>query len=352
MFIRTNKFVRWIDFIEQKSEVVLFALDFEIDAGFSFCTAISNRMMQKGKRIIPLDETINLSKIDLILNYPLSEIEIEVKNVKIVYVSNESYKNTDRYIVSVTFSLLELNYEYLNKMLNEDGLEKPSSSEDIRMMVLFSKFFGEKASRLMDEIISHIELSGFYVRQVPASFNLYINYDKIEFFRVTQKGDGGNSSGENPIHPLLVRSKSIISSYENNLLIPNNIKKHYKKGIHYRFLGFYDESFLCFYKIVELIFKESGFSKKLTKMIFNSDLELAIGAIKSSNQKTMMLFIYQFIMLDDKYICSEKNELMRNMILMSDLRNKIAHSSDQSEESRRMLPSLISLSNFMILSRS
>ena len=291
MFIRTQNFVNWDKFLERRDEPITFTLDFEIDAGFSFSSAISRRMIQKGALSVVKQDARKNAKVCLTLNYQLKEIGIQVGEVQIIDISNDAYEATDRYWVSATFSILEQNYISLKSLFNQDNSYDENISKEDKLMVFFSKYFGDKARKLVNEIISYIELSGFYARQVPATLNLYLNNGDRQYLRVTQIGGRHNSSAQYPIHPLLIRSKAIILKYESNLSIPKNLQKHYKKGIHYQFLGFYDESFLCFYKIVETIFKDENFSKKLSETIFRIPCKVIPGTIKSSNQKIMMLYI-------------------------------------------------------------
>jgi hypothetical protein len=354
MYIRTLDFVQWDKYLECNISTITFTLDFEMNAGFSLCQAISNRMIQKGSTIVEVDKAREKAMIQLKLDYELRDLGIKIKELEISDISNNSYETTDRYLISTTFSLINLNNKNLNEIFKKFNSIKESVEEEIIFKIFFSGFFGAKAEELMNEIISFIEYSGFYARQVPSTLNLYLTDEKGKNFRITQRGGGEQSSSQNPIHPLLIKRKSIISNYENYLLTPKNIKKHYKKGVHYQFLGFYDESFLCFYKIIESIFKDDSFSKLLSEVIFKTNSKELSGAIKSSNQKTMMLYIYQyFIEVNKEPIDDEKKaEILKKMISASDIRNNIAHSSDQSEESKKVLPFLINLARFMIATKN
>lgn len=350
MYIRTSDFVDWNQYFQCATNTLTFTLDFEINAGFSLCSAISNRMMQKGSPSVEVSKAREKAKIKLKLDYQLKHLDIKIKELKLLDVSNDSYETTDRYFFSTTFSVINSNYKTLNEIFKKADSINGVVEDDLVVQLFFSNFFGDKAQELMNEIISFIEFSGFYARQVPATLNLYVTDNKGKYFRITQRGGGNQSSSNYPIHPLLIKSKSIISKYENYVLISNNIKKHYKKGVHYQFLGFYDESFLCFYKIIESIFKTDSFSKLLSEVIFKTNSKELKGALKSSNQKTMMLYIYQYLIevnrdtIDDE----EKAEILKKMILASDIRNNIAHSSDQLEESQKILPFLIDLAGFMM----
>lgn len=350
MRIRTLDFVDWNQYFQCVTNTLTFTLDFEINAGFSLCSAISSRMMQKGLPLVEVRKAREKANIKLKFDYQLKHLDIKIKELELLDVSNESYETTDRYFVSTTFSVINSNNKTLNEIFQKTNSINGVVEDDIVIKLFFSKFFGNKAQELMDEIISFIEFSGFYARQVPSTLNLYLTDNKGNYLRVTQRGGGQQSSSHYPIHPLLIKPKSIISNYENYVLTSENIKKHYKKGIHYQFLGFYDESFLCFYKIIESIFKTDLFSKLLSETIFKANSKELKGALKSSNQKTMMLYIYQYFIevYQDPINDEQKAEILKKMILASDIRNNIAHSSDQLEESQKVLPFLINLAKFMM----
>jgi len=354
MYIRTLNYVDWDKYSQCDISTIAFTMDFEINAGFSLCTAISNRMIKKGMRSVEVKKAMEKANVKLKLDYQLKSLEIRVKEISIEDISSEPYEITDRYFVSVSFTIINSKNKTLNEILKESGYFNEAIGGEDFSSSLFPVLLGDKSQRLMNEIISFIEISGFYARQVVSTLNLYLTDEKGQYRRVTQIGGGHQSASQNPIHPLLIKSKYIISSYENSASLPDNIKKHYKKGVHYQFLGFYDESFLCFYKIIESIFKSDNFSKSLSKKIFKTNSKEIIGALKSSNQKTMMLYIYQyFIEINKEPISNEKkDELLGDMLLASNIRNNIAHSSEQLEESKRVLPFLISLANFMIATRN
>lgn len=354
MYIRTLDFVDWNQYFQCATNTLTFTLDFEINAGFSLNSAISNRMRKKGSPSVEVRKAREKAKIKLKLDYQLKHLDIKIKELKLLDVSNDSYETTDRYFVSTTFSVINSNNKTLNEIFKKADSINGVVEDDLVVQLFFSNFFGDKAQELMNEIISFIEFSGFYARQVPATLNLYLTDNKGKYFRITQRGGGHQSSSHYPIHPLLIKSKSIISGYENYVLISENIKKHYKKGVHYQFLGFYDESFLCFYKIIESIFKTDSFSKLLSEVIFKTNSKELKGALKSSNQKTMMLYIYQYLIeVNQEPIDDEKKaETLKTMLLASDIRNNIAHSSDQLEESQKILPFLINLAGFMMSTKN
>lgn len=63
----------------------------------------------------------------------------------------------------------------------------------------------------------------------------------------------------------------------------------------------------------------------------------------------MMLFIYQWLMLNENHESGvDKKDLMDKLLAASDLRNDISHSVDQSEESKKQLPFIIMLSKTLI----
>ncbi|HBY1007236.1 TPA: hypothetical protein MIP48_22125, partial [Klebsiella pneumoniae] len=84
--------------------------------------------------------------------------------------------------------------------------------------------------------------------------------------------------------------------------------------------------------------------------IFGCDDKKLIATLKNSNQKTMMLFIFQWLVFNEFL---EKNnesrkDLMDKLLAASQLRNDISHSVDQSEESKKQLPFIILLSCVLI----
>src|SRR5690606_8004014 len=119
--------------------------------------------------------------------------------------------------------------------------------------------------------------------------------------------------------------------------------------IHYNFLGFYDESFLSYYKLIETIFRSSKFIEIVASEVFKINNKNIKDAIKNSNQKIMMLFIYQALIQNNTDITgSEKENFMQKMLESSQLRNDIAHSSDQTNTSRKLIEFINLLSRIML----
>lgn len=355
MYLRTLNFIEWHKYLDYNINNFIFLLDFQIDAGFSFSQAIICRDFDKNKsKIADISDIKRKILFHLRLNYQLDDIKI--REIKIRDVSGNSSEITDRYLISITFSLINLKNQTLNEIFTELGYSKEYEDIEISLKHSFNKFWKDRDQKLMNEIISFIEYSGFYANQVLASLNFYLinddqtdDYDK-KFLRIFQRGGGIETSAHNPIHPLLIKRKFLISEYKKYLSTPKYIKQHYAKGVHYHFLGFYDESFLCFYKIIEFIFKEKTFLENLSQTIFKIKSKDISNIIKSSNQKIMMLYIYQYLIETEKdFVEDDKRTIIiDNLILASELRNNIAHGSNQQEKSKKILPFLINFVKIMI----
>ncbi len=349
---RTRDFVNWERFLESKDSKPTFTLDFHIDAGFSFTNAVVFRKMNVKSEPVTLDE---LEIPTLNLNFSRLNIKggVLVNSISIESCASSGYDKTEKYFVSVCFSLKKIGYA----KIESDIAKKIDGNRQIdpatHMRVYLSSLILQKATILRDEILSFIEFSGFLARQIPSTLNLYLLQNGY-YSRITQVGGGQETAGHNPIHPLAVKAKEIVAAYEHSLTIPESLRKHFGKGVHYKFLGFYDESFLCFYKIIESRFRSDSFCKMLALDLFNMTDGKLISTLKNSNPKAMMLLLYQKLIKtegDGSDLTElQKNELMNNLIDITEARNKIAHTADHSAESSRLLDFTIRLSRYMIAS--
>ncbi|MFP3677167.1 hypothetical protein SB725_08550 [Pseudomonas sp. SIMBA_041] len=347
-YIRTIDPVNWEQFIARRNAGAKFILDFEIDAGFSFAAAVAQRKMKKGAGSVTLDHTLEVPEVVLDVDYYLKDEGVHLKTVSIISLLSPTYEITDKYEISALFSLKKIDYGEIEKYIASALDSNPSIPRQTHLSVYFSSFFGGIATSLKDKIIAHIELSGFFAKHTPASLNLYLTADEGDF-RILQQGGGHDSAGHHPFHPYLIKKKNVIEHHEWFSAVPQNIRKHYQKGVHYQFLGFYDESFLCYYKLIETAFKTTKFLDKVTTVLFGSDSKKLRETLNSSNQRMMMLFIYQALIKTSQVIPEEnKSKIMEAMLDSSKLRNDVAHSSDQAERSKALLAFIIWLSNLML----
>ncbi|MGE8345395.1 hypothetical protein [Pseudomonas helleri] len=346
--IRTNNFVDWEEFLNQENSTITLLLDFEIDAGFSFITAIAQRAIKKGATSITIDHNLKIPDAVLNLDYRLEKEKIKVTNIKISALFSPSYELTDQYSISAQLTTLKIDYNNIKSEISKRAELNPEIPRKSHASAYLSGFFGELADALSKRIVSHIELSGFFAKISPSSINLYLLSKNITY-RILQQGGGHHSSGQHPIHPKTIKATEILKNEAFFTSMPNNFKKHYQKGIHYNFLGFYDESFLSYYKLIETIFRSSKFIEIVSSEVFKINNKNIKDAIKNSNQKIMMLFIYQALIQNNTDITgSEKENFMQKMLESSQLRNDIAHSSDQTNTSRKLIEFINLLSRIML----
>jgi hypothetical protein len=349
---RTLDFVSWERFLESKDNNATFTLDFHIDAGFSFTNAVAFREMKATGKSVTLDE-LEIPILELNFSRLYIKGGILVRSISIESCASSGHDTTEKYLISACFSLKKIGYTKIESDVEKEINKNREVDRASHLRVYLSSLLLQKATILRDEIISFIEFSGFLARQIPSTLNLYLLQGGY-YFRITQVGGGQETAGHNPIHPLAVKTKEIIAAYEHSLTIPENLRKHFAKGIHYKFLGFYDESFLCFYKIIESRFRSDSFCKMIAIDLFNMTDGKLISTIKTSNAKAMMLFIYQKLIKSESdgngFTELQKSELMNNLVDITEARNKIAHTADHSAESKRLLEFTIGLSKYMIAS--
>lgn len=347
--IRTLEFINWNRFLEEKNEHVTLILDFEIDAGFSFTNAVALRKMHKTCSSVPLDSSLIVpSKLLQFTNLILSDTVI-LHSVMIDSLDFQKIEITERYTISAKFSPCNIDYELINSELSQliENNENCSKENIIRSYMV--NYFQHAANIVKNNIISFIDLSSSFSRFVNGSYNLYFIKDDRPF-RIVQESGGTETAWHNPVHPNSLIASAIQKRYEMLSKLQDNIKTYLIKGAHYKFLGFYDESFIIYYKIVETIFKGNIFPSILAQKVFGCDDKKLITTLKNSNQKTMMLFIYQWLVLNEFLEKNnvDKKYLIDKLLAASQLRNDISHSVDQSEESKKQLPFIIMLSHILI----
>lgn len=349
MHYRTLTHIDWEKYFDKKSHDGEFVLDFEIDAGFSFITAVAHEKMRENSGPVALDETLDVPDLQLSFDCTLKNTPVQLKSVTIKNLLRATYEATDKYQVSTIFTLRKIDFGKLEKDVARRMKDCPEVPAKSIIMVCMAEYFQEKADLIREVIISHIELSGYFAKLTPATLSLYI---KIEggIFRMLQQGGGHESAGHYPIHPRSITKELVVKNHERYLLLSTSMRRHYQKGLHYKFLGFYDESYLCFYKLIETTFKTDKFQSKAVPSLFGIDSKQLRETLNNSNQRTMMLFIYQAIIKDSSENSEdEKAIIMTKMLESSKIRNEIAHSSDQTENSKAMLPFVMDLSNMMLL---
>ncbi|EOZ0807989.1 TPA: hypothetical protein ACXE6J_004807 [Klebsiella pneumoniae] len=346
--IRTLEFINWNKFLEEKNEHITLILDFEIDAGFSFTNAVALRKMHETGSTVPLDSSLCVpSKILQFTNLFLSDT-IKLHSVTIDSHYPQKIETTERYTLSAKFSRCSIDYELISSELSRliDKCENCSEENIIRSYMV--DYFQDSANLVKNRIVSFIELSSNFARFVNGTYNLYFIKDGVTY-RIVQESGTRETAWHHPVHPYLLIASAIQKRYEMLSKLPENIKTYLVKGSHYKFLGFYDESFIIYYKIVETIFKGNVFPSILAQEVFGCDDKKLLATLKSSNQKTMMLFIFQWLVLNETPESSmNKKDLIDKLLAASQLRNDISHSVDQSEESKKQLPFIIMLSHVLI----
>lgn len=348
--IRTLKFIDWHKFLEEKNEKPELILDFEIDAGFSFTHGVVLRKMQKTGSTVLLDGSLHVpSKLLKFKDLSLSQV-ITLHSIRIESLNFQKIETTERYKLSVKFSPCGIDFEAINTEIKQLIIKSENCSEENVIISYMVDYFQNLASIVKNDVISFIELSNSFTQFVNGSYNLYI-INNNDYYRAFQRTDAKETAWNNPIHPLTLKANEIHKRHEMLSNLPKNIKTYLSKGSHYKFLGFYDESYISYYKIVETIFKGDIFPYILAQSLFESNDKKLITTIKSSNQKTMMLFIYQWLVLNENFEDGfQKNEIINKLLSASELRNGISHSVDQSEESKKQLPFIIMLSHALIKS--
>ncbi|TSH85444.1 hypothetical protein [Pantoea sp. paga] len=348
--IRSFEFIDWDVFLAESNKDVSFTLDFHIDAGFSFANAVAHRKIHKEKaKSVVMDDSL---KIPTAIFDFQGKVKIEYLKIKTISIKCLDYHFSDiteKYIVTVDFSDEEMNYGKFRKDLSLRYNDNESLSKDIVNKIYFTSYFKERAEKIKNEIVSFIELSGYFAKYSHSSLNLYLNEEGM-YFRILQSGGGIQTAGHNPIHPFLLRKDKLISLKDTYDKIPVQYKKYYQKGIHYQFLGFFDESFLCFYKLIENVFYCEDFLMSFHQK--NDKFGELKGIQKSrkklGNQKKMTSFICEWIIEADCSSLDEQNKLFDMFEELIKIRNEIAHGSDQSEKSNIAIRQLIALSNLML----
>ncbi|ENC0145080.1 hypothetical protein ACEV6G_20405 [Enterobacter ludwigii] len=347
--IRTLEFMNWKEFLSERNESYSLTLDFQIDAGFSFTQAVAFRKMQKTGKSVALDGSLKVPSRILQFNNLILCNTVILHSVEIYSHSFQNIETTERYTISAQFSPCSIDHDFINTELSKRLKSKNDNcSEETIILLYMVDYFNKFAETVKNEIISFLELSSNYVRLVNGSFNLYI-YKNEKPYRVTQQSGGQDSAWHNPVHPLALKSHLVQERYETLSRLPENIKIYLSKGAHYKFLGFYDESFIIYYKIVETIFKGNIFPSILAECLFDSTDKKLLPILKNANQKNMMLYIFQwFIKVTPEASDVQKKEIMNQLLDACYLRNEISHSVDQSKESKKQLPFIISLSHNLI----
>lgn len=348
-YYRTLTAINWEEFFEKKSNDCEFILDFEIDAGFSFATAVAREKMRENPGPVTLDESLEIPDLQLSFDCSLKNTPIQLKSIIIKSLFRLTYEATDKYRVSTNFKLKKIDFDKLEKDVARRMKDKPELPAKTLISVSMLEYFQDKVDTIKENIISFIELSGYFAKIIPATLSLCVKTER-SLFRMFQQSGGHESAGHYPIHPNNITKELVINNHERFSLLPTNIKKHYQKGLHYKFLGFYDESYLCFYKIIETAFKTDKFQSKALPHIFGVDSKQLRETLNKSNQRIMMLFIYQIMIKGNQDFPDEEKALfLAKMLEASTVRNDIAHSSDQTKNSKAMLPFIMNLSNMMLL---
>ncbi|HDS1776887.1 TPA: hypothetical protein QEM49_001370 [Pseudomonas putida] len=347
-YYRSPAAIDWEEFLEVKSNNYEFLLDFEIDAGFSFATAVAHEKTRENQGSVALDESLDIPELQLSFDCSLKNTSIHLNSITIQNLFRLTYEATDKYRISTKFTLKKIDFDKLEQDLQSSEKDKPELSRTTLASVCMVEYFQAKADIIKEVIISYIELSGYFAKLIPATLSLYAQSEQ-GIFRILQQSGGHESAGHYPVHPKHITKELVTQNFQRFSLMPTNIKKHFQKGLHYKFLGFYDESYLCFYKLIETTFKTDKFQSKALPDIFGIDSKQLRETLNKSNQRIMMLFIYQAMIKNNSDVPDEeKAMIMAKMLEASTIRNDIAHSSDQTKNSKSMLQFIMNLSNMML----
>ncbi|AZE30144.1 hypothetical protein [Pseudomonas chlororaphis] len=328
--IRTTNHINWESFLDQDHKKSDFILDFSIDAGFSFSTALIFRKFEKTRhhpKPIEANSVTHLSKRKFHFANLISAEGLIIKSINIQQFDPFSYTTTDPYHIEAYFQIPDIDNSKLKGIIARKA-QKNKAQETGAATAFLVEYFSKLCESLKDQIIMFIELSGYYAKFKPSTINLYITQNK-QTLRIIQSGSNCNTAGQHPLHPGQLTNKTIQKIYEYQTGIPDDLRKLYQKGVHYKFLEFHEESLLCFYKIIEDTFKTESFTKKLSHTLFEVDDPKVASSIRGSSQRTVMIFIYQYLEKNSrKNITKEKPpeiELLLDLIKISNLRNDVAH---------------------------
>jgi len=340
MYIRTLKFVDWSSFLEKRDEDVSLTLDFKIEAGFSFSAAIAFRKMSKFKLTnISLGENLDVPEMILKLQGIHINKDIILEKVIMETLDFGLGSDTECYLVSAFFKVSKVDYEQIEKQISEYS---DSSKEEVNEHVLslpVIDYFRVRADIVKNAILNFIEVSNYFCRYVHASYNLYLDKGS-EYYRVTQLSESRETAGQFALHPHAVRPELIEKWYKSISKIPEDLRVLLAKGSHYRFLGFFEESYLCYYRLIEMVFKGPHFIPSLTEQIFEINNDKIIGAVKGASHKMLAVFIFKWIKLKrlqyEEY--KEDEDLIVALMDFIELRNKLTHSADVSGNAKEMIP--------------
>ncbi|BBH33427.1 hypothetical protein [Pseudomonas sp. St290] len=328
--IRTTNHIDWGNFLDQDHKKSDFILDFSIDAGFSFSTALILRKFKKTKhqpKPIEANSLTCLSRRKFQFANLISAEGFLIKSINIQQLDSLSYTTTDPYHIEACFQIPDIDNSKFKEIIIRRAQGNKAQETDTATAFLV-EYFSKLCESLKDQIIMFIELSGYYAKFKPSTINLYITQNK-KTLRIIQSGTNCNTAGQNPLHPGQLTSQTIREIYEYQIGISDDLRKLYQKGVHYKFLEFHEESLLCFYKIIEDIFKTESFTKKLSHTLFEVDDPKVASSIRGSSQRTVMIFIYQYLVKNfRKNTTKEKppeTKLLLDLIKLSNLRNDVAH---------------------------
>lgn len=261
--IRTSDFINWKRFLEEENEHLILILDFDIDAGFSFTNAVAQMKMHKTCSTVSLDSSLRIPSKILRFNNLILSNALTLHSVKIESHHFQKIETTERYTLSATFSPCSVNYKVINSELSQRIDKCGNCSEENIIRLYMVDYFQTFANIVKNNILSFIELSSSFTKFVNGSYNLYLSEDGRPY-RIVQESEVKETAWHNPVHPLLLRASAVQKSYEMLLRIPDNIKTYLVKGAHYKFLGFYDESFII--KLLKQYLKVTPFHPFLLKM--------------------------------------------------------------------------------------
>jgi hypothetical protein len=181
---------------------------------------------------------------------------------------------------------------------------------------------------------------------VPASLNLRIKSEN-EWKRVVQIG--GGQPHMFPCNPESFSNiiKNLPSFYDKvkSTLETKKTKKLisiYSSALRFQNNHFYSDAFLNFYKVIELIYKDTSFSSKYIELLKKPSLYG--NAMRQSSQKVQMLFIWEYL---NKLSEDNDDKLLKDLLELADIRNKLAHESGELLEVSKVAIAH-AISNFML----
>ena len=301
---------------------VILKVSFGIITNYSFIKHIAHTSLENnqtftfdGNYETKLENSLN----GLFINSNLEILEIELDE----HPTQQGYYKVD---IVCNYTLPE-NFKEQNGY--NDNSKLSHIAEDVKEFFILISTLNNKVSVL-----------------VPASLNLRIKSEN-EWKRVVQIG--GGQPHMFPCNPESFSNiiKNLPSFYDKvkSTLETKKTKKLisiYSSALRFQNNHFYSDAFLNFYKVIELIYKDTSFSSKYIELLKKPSLYG--NAMRQSSQKVQMLFIWEYL---NKLSEDNDDKLLKDLLELADIRNKLAHESGELLEVSKVAIAH-AISNFML----